>query len=513
MVDPRTPVLIGAGQLTLRDRSGVGPRAMMKTAVERAAADAGVALDLVAGADTVAVVGFTVDAPGTASRLPVPRLANPPLTLAADIGAKPKRLIYTHMGGNTPQSLMNALCEDIAEGRTQFAVVAGAEFLGGLMRRLQTGQDVAHFGGGAKGEMEMFGDPRPACTKQEDAHGLGFPANVYPIFENAYRAHKGRSLEAHLEALGALFAPMTEVAARNAHAWFPIARTARQLITDGPDNRMVGYPYPKYLNAIIQVDQAAAVLLCSSAKADELGVPQDRRVYLHGCSDTHEIWNPIDRVNFHTAPAIAVAGREALAMAGVTLADIDYFDIYSCFPIAVEAACDALGLAHDDPRGLTLTGGLPYFGGPGNNYSMHSIAEAMARARAQPGARAMITANGWFLTKHAIGIYSTEPPQASWTRRDPKTYQCEIDAATGPEIVWEPQGPATIEAYTVVHARDRVRMGIVFGRDAQGRRFVANTPDDEATLNALQAVESVGRTGLVESHEAGMKNIFTPDGV
>jgi acetyl-CoA C-acetyltransferase len=513
MVDPTTPVLIGAGQLTLRDKAGIGPRAMMKAAVERAAADAGVSMAAIAGADVVAVVGFTVDAPGTASRLPVPRLANPPLTLAAEIGAKPKRVIYTHMGGNTPQALVNALCEDIAEGRAEMAVIAGAEFLGGLMRRLQAGQDVAHFGGGAKGEMELFGDPRPGCSPQEDAHGMAFPANVYPMFENAYRAHKGRSLEAHLESLGALFAPMSEVAARNQYAWFPIARSAKQLITDGPDNRMIGYPYPKYLNAIIQVDQAAALILCSSAKADALAVPAGQRVYLHGCSEANELWNPIDRVNYHTAPAIRACGRDALAMANLSIDDIDVFDIYSCFPVAVEIACDELGIAHDDPRGLTLTGGLPNFGGPGNNYAMHGIAEAMAAARATPSLKALITANGWYLTKHAMGIYSTDPVQGRWARRDPKQYQAEIDALAHPVVIDKPQGEATIEAYTVVHARDRMRMGIVIGRDGEGRRFVANTPEDEATLKSLQARESIGRSGTVGQSADGARNIFTPDGV
>jgi acetyl-CoA C-acetyltransferase len=177
----------------------------------------------------------------------------------------------------------------------------------------------------------------------------------------------------------------------------------------------------------------------------------------------------------------------------------------------VEVACDELGLAHDDPRGLTLTGGLPYFGGPGNNYAMHGIAEAMARARAMPGEHVMITANGWYLTKHAMGIYSTDPVQGRWARRDPKSYQREIDAAPHPPIIERPSGAAVIEAYTVVHARDRMRMAIVIGRDGEGRRFIANTPEDEATLRALQSAESVGRPGLVTQSQDGALNIFTPE--
>jgi acetyl-CoA C-acetyltransferase len=259
------------------------------------------------------------------------------------------------------------------------------------------------------------------------------------------------------------------------------------------------------------VDQSAAAILASTAMADELGVAADRRVYLHGCGDANEVWNPVDRLDLAAAPAIGLAAGKAFAMAGRTIADVALMDIYSCFPSAVQIACRELGVAEDDPRPLTVTGGLPYFGGPGNNYVMHAIVTMMERLRAAPGAFGLVTANGWYLTKHAIGLYSTTPPDRPFEREDPKAYQTQIDALPRPEIVLEPSGRATIETYTVIHGRDKVRMGIVIGRDARGRRFVANTPDDERTLLDLQSREGVGRTGVVVSGDGGMKNVFTPD--
>ena len=50
------------------------------------------------------------------------------------------------------------------------------------------------------------------------------------------------------------------------------------------------------------------------------------------------------------------------------------FDIYSCFPSSVNLGCDALGLDPFDPRGLTVTGGLPYAGGAASACLMHAIA-------------------------------------------------------------------------------------------------------------------------------------------
>jgi acetyl-CoA C-acetyltransferase len=273
---------------------------------------------------------------------------------------------------------------------------------------------------------------------------------------------------------------------------------------------MVGFPYPKLVNAIMEVDQSAGVILASEDKARELGVPEEKWVYLHGCADAADLWYPLDRQDFHSSPAMRLTGKQALEMAGVTLADIDFIDLYSCFPVAVEIGAEELGLALDDPRGLTVTGGLPYAGGPGNNYAMHSIATMMARLRAKPGAYGLATANGWYLTKQSTGIYSTARPKGPFERQDPAVLQRQIDALPHPEVTETPGGAARIETYTVVHRREGPFMGIVVGRDEADRRFVALTPNDPETLGRLEQGEQVGRTGRVEAGP-GDTNLFTPD--
>lgn len=507
MPDPRTPVLIGAGQKTWRKGPAPPPRAMLAEASRLIGADAGLSADQLAGIDFLGVIGFAIN---TGTRMEFPRLENPPATLAQDLGAKPRRQLYTNAGGNTPQAFVNWTAQEIAEGRADMALLVGAEFLGSLRKRIAAGGDLSDLG--APGDPpERWGDDRPGCSRQEQAHGLAHPVNTYPLFENAVRVHRGRTIEQHNRAIGALFAPFTKVAAANPHAWFPIERSADELTSEGPDNRMIGFPYPKYLNAILNVDQAAGVLMCSSAKADELGVPHEKRIYLHGCADGYELWDVLDRQDYHSSPAIRTCAREAFGMAGKTPADLSFIDLYSCFPVAVEVACQEIGLLENDPRGLTVTGGLPYAGGPGNNYVMHSIATMVQKLRAKQGSFGLVTANGWYLTKHAFGVYSTTPREGAWKRSDPKTYQKIIDALPHPEVVREPSGEAVIETYTVTHARDKMRSGIVIGRDANNRRFVANTPDDEATLIDLQSREGIGRKGRVVSREGGMKNLFTPD--
>lgn len=509
-----TPVLIGSGQFTHRGSvtDSPSPLELLKIVAKSAASDAGLPETVLARIDALAVVGFSIDAPGGLSRLPVPRLLNPPASLARALGAAPAVHMYTYTGGNTPQMLINQFAERISRGEVELGLIAGAEFLGSLMKRLKSGLGFGpDWSDDISDAPNMVGDPRPGATPHEEAHGLAFPTNTYPLFENALRARDSRAIDEHQQRIGELFAPFTEVAAGNPNAWFPVARSAEELVAVTPANRMVGFPYPKYVNSILEVDQSAAVLITSVRKARELGVPEDRWVFLHGCGDAADLWYLLDRQDYHSSPAIRLTGERALDMAGIGLADIDLFDIYSCFPSAVQVAAEELGLAIDDPRGLTVTGGLPYFGGPGNNYAMHGIAEMMGRLRARPGAYGLCTANGWHLTKQSVGVYSTRPVEGRWEREDPKVIQATIDALPHPVVIERPQGRATIETYTVIHSREGYRMGIVIGRDGEGRRFVANTPEDEATLRGLEAVESVGRPGTVGPHPDGVRNLFLLD--
>ena len=204
--------------------------------------------------------------------------------------------------------------------------------------------------------------------------------------------------------------------------------------------------------------------------------------------------------------------RTALANASLTLEEIDLIDFYSCFPSAVSMACEMLGMSEDDPRGLTLTGGLPYAGGPGNSYSFHSVAAAVMNLRSGIGKHAMVTGNGWYLTKHSATVLSREPsPDDAPASASPVTEATRTDWQAQPTtLTAEANGSATIETYTIAHDRDGApNGGIIIGRMSDSNeRFLANTPVDPDLLEALEKVELVGTKGRVE-HLNG-KNIYHP---
>ncbi len=299
------------------------------------------------------------------------------------------------------------------------------------------------------------------------------------------------------------------VAAANPLATRRQGYSAEQLVTVDPENRWIGYPYPRLMNAHAYNDQSAALVMTSVAAARELGIPPEKWVFLHGCADAHDAWFVSERQNFHSSPAIRAASRLALAMAGKTLDDIALFDLYSCFASAVQIGCAEIGLAEDDLRGLTVTGGLPYFGGPGNNYVTHSIAEMMRQLRARPGAFGLVTANGNYVTKHSFGVYSTTPPAGAWRREHPAVLQAR-DRRTAQAAVHRDAARRGQDRDLYRDARPRrtrVRRRLRPAR--RHRRALHRQPARRpGRAGELQSRDSLGRPGQV-MHTAG-RNVFVP---
>jgi len=492
------PVIVGVSQLTHRPRSvaeALEPMELMVRVAQEAEADAGCPglLQRLDSVQVVNIIGWSyADAPGT---------------LAARLGASPCHTFYSGIGGETPQRLINNAAADIVAGRRRLVLIAGAEALESRRLARKSGERLPW---APRATPTRLDDPvLPGFNEVEARHGCTLPIHFYPLFENALRAHKGLTLDEHRRRLGELCSRMSAVAANNPYAWFPIARSPQEITTVSPANRMVCFPYPKLMNAIIEVDQAAAIIVTGAETARDLGVPEERWVYLHGCGDATDKWFVSERRDYYSSPGIEVATRRALAMAGVTVEEIAFFDLYSCFPSAVQLAMDALGLAPEDPRGVTVTGGLPYAGGPGNNYVSHSVATMVGRLREAPEKLGLVTGLGWFVTKHSAGVYGARPPAGSWQRTDPALDQAALDAMPSPPLVEAPEGAATVETYTVVFSQaGEPERGIVVGRLDSGQRFFANTEPDRSLLEAMCRREFVGQRGLVRHDAASGRNVF-----
>jgi acetyl-CoA C-acetyltransferase len=431
------------------------------------------------------------------------RSNNFPRSVAARLGATPRTAILEVSGGQSPQHLVTELAATIARGDSEVALIVGAEAIS-TARHFASSPDRPDFTEHVDGQLEDRGFGLDGVLSVELVkHGLTSAVSHYALCEHARRSRVGLSRADYARTMGALFAPFTAVAAANPYAAAATERDAVELATVSERNRMIADPYPRYLCARELVNQGAAVLMMSTEAAERLGVPRDRWLYLHGHADVME--RPVlDRADIGSAPATVLAIREALAMAGVTCDELSTIDLYSCFPIAVSAVVDALGLRPDDPRGLTVTGGLPFFGGPGNNYSMHAIAETALRARARPGGFGL-------LSKYSIGVYSTTPAPL----RPSRNTDLQAEIASWPVVPrsTQPEGWATVETYTVesfaatytgTPGQSRSR-GVVIGRlESTGERFVASVADtDSELLGLLTESDPLGMRLYVRSFDFG----------
>ena len=520
---PRTPVLVGVGQASERlDDPAYGQHSPVELAARagRRALEDCSARDLRAVAGVIDVVAavrqFEISTPW--AQAPLGRSDNVPRSIALRIGADPRRAVLEITGGQSPQSLVNEFAGEIAAGHADVVLLAGAEAISTTRALAPDGTRVEgapDWSEHVDGSLEDRGYGLTGLFSDDSVrHGLVDAPSHYALFETARRARLGQTRREHVHAMAELFAPFSRVAAGNPHAAAPTERTVEELETPSARNRPIADPYTRLLVARDQVNQAAAVLLMSAEAAERLGVPRDRWVFLPGHADLRER-DLLDRADLSTSPAAGLAARHALQVAGIGLDDVAWIDLYSCFPIAVSTVCASLGLRPDDRRGLTLTGGLPFFGGAGNDYSMHAIAEVVLRARDDPSGHGLVCANGGFLSKHSVGVYSARP--SAWRADGSSRLQAEVDGWSTPAQVVSAQGPATIETCTVAHRRDG-RTGIVVGRlDSDGSRFLATRTDqdgedgdsgaDEA-LELLSTGEPVGAPITVRS--TGTGNRFSP---
>lgn len=502
MPNPNTPILISSAQVVQRDLSEL---VQIKSPTELAAQAVGKAIAgnsaLTEAVDALIMTRLFNDSSKGLSH-PFGSSDKPPVSVAKLAGLAPARMIYGPLGGQSPQSILNEFAAAIYRGEHQVAVLCGAEATASLKQALRNKWPL-DWSESPEGEMEDRGY-KELWDKVEVHHHMTFPPQTYALFENAWRHKHGLSVKEHQQVMGELFARFSDLASNNQYAQFPVSRSAEFLATPSKENYAFCEPYNKWLIAQDAVNQAAAVVITSVGKAQELGIDKSQWVYLHGHADVEDTFVS-RRPDLAASGAIKAATSSALAMADKSIDDIQHIDIYSCFPIVVLAACDALGINWQDagktrPE-FTLTGGLPFFGGAGNNYSMHAIAELYQRLTDKPGEYGLVCANGGFMTKESAGIYSTEACN-NWAPADGSAQRL-MDAETKESLRYPYTGAAIIETYSVVYKKGTPVVGFCLARTTDtGERVVAKVASkDSATLQTMINKEPIGQNINVETGE------------
>ena len=489
---PRIPVIIGVGEI--RDRpsnadEGLSPLEMLVQCAHLAEVDAGARC--LRRVDTVRVVQQI--------SWPYPDL---PGALAHRLRLRGAETIYGPVGGESPVRMLLESAIEIAAGDSEIALVCSAEAIKSVTTcRMQ----------GRKPHWEDE-DPDVRLPRAEDyvtphaaRYGLINPVDIYPLYENAIRAAWGQSFEAAQRESGELWADMARVAARNPYAWSGKPLEIDSIISPSATNRPIAFPYQKFMVAQIGVNQGAAVLVTHLEMAKALGITQDKLVFVGSGAGAHEPHDILGRKSYHHAPALDAVLRATLEANALQASDLDLYELYSCFPCVPKLARRALGLP--SPISPSVTGGLTFFGGPGNGYMTHAIAAMVRALRAGRGRHGLLYGNGEFLTKHHALVLSQTPPASTPCNLD---LQPDLDATYGtvPRLIDQYEGVCSIETFTASYtAQGRPDRAAVIARTPGGERFVARvTSGDALTVAALVSGEDVigreafaydGRDGLV----------------
>lgn len=493
-------MIIGVGQYTLRDKidhNKVSSIVLAQKAIETSVEDTG-QREILEYVDSLSVVDmFSEEDVSQAEKL------------CKHIGITPVFFEDTTIGGNTPQWLINKTADKIMRGDCKVAVLAGAENFYRKASRYQFNlKDLDDRVNKLSALPTAVGDNRNGTSTYEQFYGLTLPHRIYPLFENALRYHLKLTPEEYRIYLKSYYDNLSSVAKDNPYAWFNGGSSSESIVSISDNNPLFNYPYTKHMNPNPFVNQGCALIMTDTETAKDLGVAEDKWVYLHGGADAADRWYVSERINYYSSPAINLIVDAALSQAGILRDDIDFYDLYSCFPCAALIAANEIGLPLSPLPNISITGGLSFFGAPGSNYTMHAIANAVVRLRSNPGEFGLISGLGWYITKHAVGVYSRRKPKKEWLIKSSESLQAKINAMEAPKLTQSPRGYATIETYTVLNEGSlNPPFSIIVARDESGGRFLATTSRETSEAMLSDNMEFIGQRGRVSQSSDG-KNVF-----
>ncbi|MYD44418.1 MAG: acetyl-CoA acetyltransferase [Gammaproteobacteria bacterium] len=473
----QTPILVGVGQILNRIQDlqeALEPLEMMWQATCIAEADA-------------ACGSFLKDVQSIRVVRGMWRYQNPAKVLGERLGATNFETVGTLIGGNQNQAVINTTACEIRDGKVELVLITGAENGNSSTKARRQGVDLPQTPAPGTYDRIIGAEQQPEHHDYEIAKGIQRAVQVYPMYDNRIRYSRGESIDEHLTRVSGLWSRFNDVGLRNPNAWVQTDMSPEEIRTPSANNRPVSFPYTKFMNANMSVNMGAALIMTSVAKAKQLGIPESKWVYPLAGVKGYDHFSATVRPEFDASPGIRRVAERLLEHSNVTADELDYVDLYSCFPSAVQVAAKEYGLSEE--RDLTVTGGLTFGGGPLNNYVMHSIARTVELLRENPGSKGLVTANGGNIYKQVHGTYGAEPPHKPFVADD---VQAQIDALPERPCLASHDGAATIESYTVMFDGFDPTIGHVACRTTGDERTWVNTTDVEI-VTAMTKEEFCGR--------------------
>lgn len=399
------------------------------------------------------------------------------LTEKLELGSNPKSILVKV--GISQQQIIDMASEDIAHGKIRSALIVGGEARFALVSALKNQKQ--YLESDLPGEPDEYMKPEEELYQPQETDLMGLmAAPYYCIQETAFRASENLSPHEHIERINTIYANFSKVAQDNPHAWDKKAYSTEDLM-ESPSNPMIAYPYTKKHNSNWNVNQASALILTSDALANRLNIPKDKRVYPLQSAENNHMMAVIQRPNLALSKGLQLAGEKTLEFMEQHNLTNPIYEIYSCFPLAVQQFIKVLNL--DPFSKLTVTGAMPFGGGPLNNYMLHSTAQMVEKLRDHQDKVGLVTGVSGMMTKQGICLWASEPV-TEFTVQNVSGEAAKHDKAISMSSLSE--GVAKVLGYTVIYEKKSPIRAVFYCEDSKEERKVLSSTDDQVIQSCME---------------------------
>ena len=387
--------------------------------------------------------------------------------------------------GVLQQNLVNSACKKIIDGEIRASLIVGGEARFKMIQALKEGLPYE--------EMALTENPDNYVKAKEDLYvaeeldALGMMAvGYYAIIESAMRYKNQYSLKEHENFLGNFYERFSQIASKNPHAWNQKIYTAEEIKTPSNKNQRIAYPYNKLHNTSWNVNQASALILTSDEIADKLKIPFNKRVYPLVSSETNHMIGVIQRPDLTSPVGLKLATKYLIETAAKHNIKPSFYELYSCFPVAVQLFSEALNIPENIDK--TITGGMPFAGGPLNNYMLHATAQMLMRIRKNNSEVGLITGVSGMMTKQALAIWGKNPAM-DFESKDVTKEAEELELPVPMSKL--SSGEGKVIGCTTLYEQNASSKAVFYAEDTQGHRLVLTSTAKEI-IKQVEEEECVG---------------------
>ena len=387
--------------------------------------------------------------------------------------------------GILQQNLINTACNKIQNGEIEASLILGGESRFKMLKSSIEKKDYVETPLNINPDIYDKSSEELQLDIEEKELG-SMAVGYYAILESAFRASLNKDIKSHSEYISKMYSHFSKVASVNDDAWIDNPLNPSEIEYVSSKNPLMAFPYNKNHCSSWNVNQSCAIILCSEAVADKLKVPFEKRVYPLASSETSYMIPALQRPNLIEPMGMKLAANFILNICKENNLDIDMYDLYSCFPVAVQMFAKFLKITDIDQ--MTITGGMPFAGGPLNSFVLHSTTKLISRIREMDKGIGLVTGVSGMMTKQSYSLWSKNP-NIDFIHKDftneakNKEIPIEISNIT--------EGNGKIIGYTIINYDSKPK-AIMYINASDGKRKLI-TSSDKSIIKLMENKEWIGK--------------------